>query len=799
VHVLSGTWKDLAQAWRRHRRHPGLAWVIAATLALAVGLNASVFTIYTAVALRPWAVPAAERVVNIYAAPPDKPRGTTAIGASLAEVRVWNGNATLLAGVAATRELSLRLGDDRDGEPSPAQLVTGNFFDVLDVDMARGRGFLPEEDLSSSPQAVTVLSYLAWQRQFGGRDDIVGARIRLDDLPFTVVGVAPADFGGTSDRRATAWVPFAALRVLRPLDPSVTPLLESPTYCCSSVFGRLRDGVTRGQATAQLEGISADFARQHGNEVRGVSLTDTALLSHPGAWDRARLVFGLLQAAMVIVLLLACGNIGNLLLARAIERQLEMGTRLALGGTRARLIRQLLLESLIPASAGGALGLTLAHVLPQSLIAQMTDTPMNVRLEPGLAGALFTLVVTVTAVFAFGLAPALQATRADLTPGMRGRAWGSPLRLRSALLAMQVAACVVMLVSAALMLRGIEAVSRKAPGFRLEGIEVMQFDVPASAYGEAQSVALVQTLRAWQDAAGVPAVLVRAAPLGNARYMTSMRREDEPVDAERSTDVHKVDTSYFDVLGIPMVAGRAFTRADGEDVVIVNEAFARRWLGGRSALGATIVMGGTSARRVIGVARDAHLHKLDVVEPIAFEPLSTRDVPRLLLAATPGAVASATAAVKGLDPRIRVRTTSMAAVREAYLVSARLAGQLAATLGLVSLGLATIGLSGVCGYLVRQRTREFGLRIALGATPRHVLTAVFGTTARATLWGIGAGAVLAWLVAQVIVNEVPGVRLGDPVAYLWAIMALGVSGVAATYLPARRALGIDPAQALRSE
>jgi predicted permease len=799
VRVLSGTWKDLSHAWRRHRRHPGLALVIAATLALAIGLNASVFTIYAAAALRPWAVPAAERVVNIYAAPLDKPRGTTAIGTSLAEVRVWNGNAALLAGVAATRELSIRLGDGQDGEPLPAQLVTGNFFDVLDVDMARGRGFLPEEDISSSPQSVTVLSYLTWQRQFAGRDDIVGARIRLDDLPFTVVGVAPADFGGTADRLAIAWVPFAALRVLRPLDPSVVPLLDSPTYCCSSVFGRLRAGVTRGQAAAQLEGISAAFARQHGNEVRGVSLTDTALLSHPGSWDRARLVFGLLQAAMVIVLLLACANIGNLLLARALERQLEMGTRLALGGTRMRLVRQLLLESLIPASVGGGLGLALAHVLPQSLIAQMTETPLNVRLDPGLAGALFTLVVTLTAVFAFGLAPALQATRADLTPAMRGRAWGPQLRLRSALLAMQVAGCVVMLVSAALMLRGIEAVSVKEPGFRLDGIEVMQFDVPVSAYGEAQSGALVQTLRAWQDAAAVPAALTRTAPLGNARYMTSMRREDEPVDAERSTDVHKVDASYFDVLGIPLMAGRAFTRADGDDVVIVNETFAQRWLEGRSALGATIVMGGKTVRRVIGVARDAHLHKLDVVEPIAFEPLSTRDVPRMLLAASPGAVASATAAVQRLDPRIRVRTTSMADVREAYLVSARLAGRLAATLGLVALGLATIGLSGVCGYLVRQRTREFGLRIALGATPMHVLAAVFGTTARAALWGMAAGGVLALLVAQVVANEVPGVRLGDPIPYLWAIAALGISGLAATYLPARRALRIDPAQALRSE
>ncbi|AMY06999.1 Macrolide export ATP-binding/permease protein MacB [Luteitalea pratensis] len=797
--MLEGIWRDFAYAWRRHRRHPALALAIGATLALAIGLNASVFVIYEAVALRPWAVPGADHLVNIYTSPPDRPRGSAAIGASLAHVRLLDADATLLDGVAATRELSLQFADGDEAPASPAQMVTGNFFRVLTVDMARGRGFLPEEDVPSSPQAVVVLSHRTWQRRFGGNEGIVGTCVRLDSVPFTVVGVAPPGFGGTSDREASAWVPFASLQLLRPLDKSVGPLLVAPAWCCSSVFGRLRPGVTAGRAAAQLESVSATFARQHGLEAQGIALTDTALLSHPGFWDKASLVFGLLQAAMLIVLLVACGNVGNLLLARAVERQHEIGTRLSLGATRARLVRQLLVESVVPAAAGGALGLAVAQVAPAWLFSQMMDTAPNIQLTPGVASIAFTMVATVGSVFAFGLAPALHATRPDLTSALRNRAWGPRLRLRGVLLAAQVAGCVVMLVCAALMLRGIQAVSGTDPGFRVEGIDLMQFDVPASAYGEAQVGALVQTLRAWQRAGSVNAALTRTPPLANARYSTSVRRQDEPVEADRSTDVHQVDPGYFAVLGMPLVAGRLFPTSGSDEAVLVNETFARRWLGGSGAVGTAIVLGGKNVRGVVGVVRDAHLRRLDAVDPVVFEPLSPTTVPRLLLPSTPGLAGSVVAAVQHLDSRIRVRTTPMQEVVYRHLDEARLASRLAATLGLVALVLAILGVSGVCGYLVRQRTREIGIRVALGATPSHVLSVVLGTVARATSWGLGVGALVAVVIANAAITAVPGVRVDDATAYLGAATALVLGGLAAAYVPARRALGLDPSRALREE
>jgi predicted permease len=797
--MLSGTWKDLVYAWRRHRRDPTLGVLVIATLGLAIGLNASVFAIYAAAALRPWAVPAADRVVNVYALPPSRPRDAVAIGASIAQVRFVDAHATLLDGLAATRDMSLRIGDAATPPGLPAQLVTGNFFDVLKVDMARGRGFLPEEDVATAPQAVIVLSYRTWQRAFGSDDGIVGKRIRVDDEPFTVVGVAPAGFGGTSDRHAAAWVPFAALRLLRPLDQDAMSMLTSPAHCCASVFGRLRPGVAPAQANAQLDSLVGTFARQHGLEVGGVHLTDTAMLSHPGSWGRARFVFGLLQAAMVLVLLLACANVGNLLLARALSRQHEIGTRLSLGATRARLVRQLLLESLLPAVGGGAVGLGLAHLLPAWLFARVMDSPPNITLAPGVEGVAFTLVITVAAVLAFGLAPALQTTRADLMPALRGRAGSPRMRLRGVLLSVQVAACVVMLVSASLTLRGIQAVGSRDPGFRVEGLDVLQFDVPSSAYGPEQIGAVVQTLRAWQDAAGVPTTLTRTPPLAEARHSTSVRRSDQPESAEASVTIHNVDTAYFDVLGVPLAAGRAFTRGDGEDVVVVNESFVRRWLGGREALGATLFMAGKDTRRVIGVARDAHIQQLDRVDPIVFGLLGPRDVPRLLLPSTPGLAASVTAAMQQLDPRIRVRRTSLATQVEEHMKDPRLAGQLAALLGLVALVLATIGLAGVCGYLVRQRTRQIGIRVALGARHLHVLAQVFAMTAQSTAWGLAIGGLLAAVLAYLVISTLPGVRLGDTAAYMAAAAALSLGALTATYLPARRALRIEPAQALRQE
>ena len=491
-------------------------------------------------------------------------------------------------------------------------------------------------------------------------------------------------------------------------------------------------------------------------------------------------MFGLLQAAMLIVLLVACGNVGNLLLARAVERQHEIGTRLSLGATRARLVRQLLVESVVPAAAGGALGLAVAHVAPAWLFSQMMDTAPNIQLTPGVASIAFTMVATVGSVFAFGLAPALHATRPDLTSALRNRAWGPRLRLRGVLLAAQVAGCVVMLVCAALMLRGIQAVSGTDPGFRVEGIDLMQFDVPASAYGEAQVGALVQTLRAWQQAGSVNAALTRTPPLCRCTLFHEHAAAGR-IGRRRALDRRPPGGSGL--LRRPRHAARRRPPVSRPPGATRASSSTRRSHGGGSADRAQSGQRSSSAARTCGEWSASFatriLRRLDAVDPVVFEPLSATTVPRLLLPSTPGLAGSVVAAVQHLDSRIRVRTTPMQEVVYRHLDEARLASRLAATLGLVALVLAILGVSGVCGYLVRQRTREIGIRVALGATPSHVLAVVLGTVARAASWGLGVGALVAVVIANAVITAVPGVRVDDATAYLGAAMVLVLGGLAA--------------------
>lgn len=286
--LIESLLQDCAYAIRNLRRQPGFAVVAIGTLAAAIGLNTSVFTVFAAGALRPWAVPEPSRVVSVYQVARDVPRGANnAIGFSIAEARFLDSKSQSFDGVVATRHADVRFGPDDIARRPNAMIVTGNYFRVLGVEMERGRGFTPEEDHAGAPQAVAVLSYRTWQNRFGGDPEIVGSQIRLDDVPFTVVGVASHNFAGTSELRPDVWVTFASLRLLRSLDSSVPNLLEKPDHCCSAVFGRLRPGATRAQARAELEVLSRGFHLEHSLEPSGILLTDTTLFLIRGGRERS--------------------------------------------------------------------------------------------------------------------------------------------------------------------------------------------------------------------------------------------------------------------------------------------------------------------------------------------------------------------------------------------------------------------------------------------------------------------------------------------------------------------------------
>ncbi len=351
-----GVMQDCAYAVRSLRRQPGFALIVAGTLAVAIGLNTSVFTVFSAAAFRPWPVRDPGRVVTVYRLASDAPQGGNNIaGFSLAEARFLDLNSESFEGVAAMRNMYVRLASDGAGSRSTALIVTGNYFRVLGVRMERGRGFMPAEDVATAPEAVAVLSYSTWQNRLAGDPDIVGKQIRIDGVPFTVVGVVSRDFAGTMELRADVWAPFSSLRLLRPLDASISDLLEKPDDCCFHAFGRIRAGISREQARAELELVSRRFHVQHSLKPDPILLRDTTLLSQPGAKRAVTVLFTLMFAAALLVLMLACANVGNLLIARAAARREEIATRLSIGASRARIVRQLLTESLLL-----AVGATLA-------------------------------------------------------------------------------------------------------------------------------------------------------------------------------------------------------------------------------------------------------------------------------------------------------------------------------------------------------------------------------------------------------------------------------------------------------
>ncbi len=787
---LESVFQDLAYALRSLRGQPGFAAVVLLTLGAAIGLNTSFFTVFDAVAFRSWAVRDPARVVKLMSQPV---RGGHLRGFSLAEFRYFTGRAKSLSGIAAMGDDRVHLGFEGFGKTSYAMFVSGNYFETLGVALDRGRGFIPEENVLDAPVNVAVLSYPLWCDHFGADPAIVGQQIHVDEIPFTVVGVASEEFSGTTGGREDLWIPLPAMQSLRPNEAGTREFLRSPNDCCSWLAGRLAPGSSRAQAQAELAVLSRQFHDQYQLDPARVVLADpTILAGHPKRRNFLP-VFGLMFVGLTLVLLLACANVSNLLIARAAARQREIEVRRALGAGRARIVRQLLTEGLVLALGASALGVALAWKLPAYVFALAGDGP-NVRLTPDATVILYAAALAALTCIGFALAPALHST------GVKsGR---KRLPLRDVLLAAQIAMSVVLLIGAGLMLAAVKRAHEQDPGFRIHGVSVISFELPASSYNAKRTSQFsAELLNQLKGSPQMPALAIAVPePLAHAYWNTSFRLPGEPAGTEHNIDVQKISPDYFDLLDVPIVAGRNFMNGDeARHLIVINQSMAKRYFADTDPLGKSVIVDNRT-REIVGVARDAALTYIEGVGPLFFEPFTGEQIPTLLVrSSVPGAVDLVSAVVKRIDPRARVQSAPLSENLDRQLEGSRVMAGIAGMLGALALALAAVGVSGVFAYVVQQRTKEIGIRMALGAPPKQVIVLVLAGTARAAIIGLAIGYVAAAGFAKFLAQYLYGVSPYDPRAYLEVAAILAISGLAAAFLPARRAVAVDPLNALRIE
>ena len=784
---LQSVWQDVNYALRSLRKQPGFTLVALLALGTAIGLNTSFFTVFNAVALRPLPVKDPSRVALVF----QTNRDGRSYGFSIPEYRFLSANARQLAGMVVTRDEVTRLGFEPVGQWTRFSFVSGDYFGVLGVRMQLGRGFLPEEDRAGAPEPVAVLSYRLWRDHFGSDAQIVGKQIRMGEIPFTVVGVASEEFVGLEPENL--WVPLAALTVLDGQDSFGLRLLTKPDVCCSSVIARLAPGATRESAAAELDALSRQYLQQFKLESAAVLVTGTTFFSNPTSKREITPVMVLMFLGLTIVLLLACANIGNLLVARAAARQHEIEIRRAVGASRARIVRQLLTESLLLALGASGLGLILAVELPDSVLGRVSQAP-PFHITPDGTVILYAVGLAILTCLAFGLAPALHGTRPQSVR--------SHLRLRSVLMTVQVAMSVLLLVGAGLMLEGVRRASTRDPGFAVRDISVISFDLPVQAYSfDRTSEFFTQLLENLKNNPEIgPVGLAAREPLSGAHSQRFVSLPGQSRQQARLVEYQEVSPGYFEVLQIPFVAGRNIRPADERSrAILINQATARQFWGADvNPVGRTILVG-TDAWEVTGVVRDTYTVGLNGIQPLIYQPFRGTISPKILVRSNPAARDIVAAAAARLDPRVRIQVAPLSESLDRWLGPSLVGAQIAGLMGLFALALASAGMFGVFAYTVQQRTKEIGIRMALGARPLQVVGGVMANSSRAIVAGLVIGLLASLGGSRLISQYLYGVSPLDPRTYLLVTAILALAAIAASYLPSYRAAKIDPLAALRHE
>ncbi len=810
---------NLRFAWRSLARRPAFTAAAALVLALGIGVNSTLFALLSGVLFSPLpGVRAGDELVWVSAAWQYRARPG---GLSYPDYLDFRGVDGVWSGLAAFDAVPLSLSGALGGDGEPVRIsghaASGNYFEVLGVRPALGRFFLPVEDTTPGAHPVVVLSDRLWRTRYGADPNVVGRTIVLNRHDVTVVGVAPAGFRGPElGRAADLWVPLAMAEAAMPGNAGA---LSARGSSWLRSVGRLAPGVPLERARAALGAVAANIALEHpeSHERRTVQLTPALGGLPPEARGELLPLAGLVAAVAALVLLIACSNVANLLLARGLGRGQEIRVRLALGAGRGRLVRELLGESLLLAVLGGALGLLAATWSADLLLALLPASEVG-DLEPASGPRLlaFTLGIAVVSALLAGLAPALSATRAAPRASLAAAGAASRSRLGRALVVAQLAFSLVLLSVAGLCLGALGRAAAADLGFRPEGVAALTFDLELQGYTPAERQGFFG--EALERIEALPAVVsasaANLAPLSGMMVGTWVGTETaaDP-DREGMTGfLNGVAPGYFRTLELPLLTGRDFTPADGPQepgVAILNRTAAERLFGGEDAVGQRLRLDGAggSLVEVVGVAADARYDEAtEDPPPFVYLPLAQRSVlgRTTLLVRVDGDPAGALPTLKKLvtaiDPQLPVfETTTLEALAALRNDKQRSVSGLLSGFGGLGLVLAAVGLYGLMAQLVARRGRELGVRIALGATPRDVLRLILGDGLRLAALGAGAGLLLSLPAVPLVAGAIGGLEATDLAAFLAAVVLLAATAVAAAWLPARRALATDPQAALRAE
>ena len=808
--------QDLRYGLRMLLQSPGFTAVAVLSLALGIGGNATVFNWVQAVLLHP--LPGVQDPAKLLAVETRMPDGSYHTS-SYPDYKDYRDQNQVFSGLIAFELIPANFSIKENQLPERiwGQIVTGNFFDVLGVHADLGRTFLAEEDRGLNAHPVMVISYGLWQTRFAADPNIVGKTARFNQHPFTIIGVAPKEFQGTIVGVASSfWVPMM-------MQPQVLPDEDleqrAPTFV--HLMGRLKPGVSLAQAQANLTTIAGRLEQQYPDTNKNTGIYVCPVWkAHYGLQDYLLRVLAFLTVVVALVLLIACANVANLLLARATVRAKEIAIRSALGASRVRLVRQLLAESLLLALLGGAGGILLALWTTHLLMAFLPPANLPVTVPLGVDGRvlLFTLLVSLFTGVIFGLAPALQTSRPEINESLKeggrmSQAGSSHHRLRNLLVVSEMVLALVTLVGAGLLVRSLRNAQNASVGFNPDHVFLAAMDLRPNGYSGPQAARFFEQLR--ERIATVPGVqsvsTERYVPLwfyGRAYGRPKIEGYTPQPNEDMYIDYNVVGPNYFTTMQIPLLAGRDFSSQDAADaplVCIVNETMARRFWPGQSAIGRRI-NGGSGWRSIVGVARDIKYHSINESPQsfLYFPGLQEEETEANVLVRTSGDPASLLGAVRhevqALNPNAAILTTAdLGGLLHVSLFAQRTAASLAAVLGLLGMLLAAIGIYGVLSYTVSQRTHEIGIRMALGALPRDIVSLVVGKGMRLVLASLVIGLVASLLATRVMSSLLFGVSATDPVTFFAVALLLAAVALAACLLPARRAMRVDPMVALRYE